>query len=370
MKKLLFIVNVDWFFVSHRLPIAKKAVEEGFEVHLACDVTDKLEEIREAGITVHIIPFSRSGVNFFKQVGTFIDLAKVVRSVSPNIIHGISTIGVVFAGILSQFFQTERLVASISGLGYVFVDESLRARSLRWLVTFLYRMALRSASSIIFQNKDDHAIFLKRKIASNQNSILIRGSGVDLDKFYYTSEPTGDLIVMFVARLLKDKGIIEFSEAAKIIRQRANARFVVVGDLDPCNPNSLSTAELNKLIKTEHVEYWGFSDDVNQVMPRSHIIVLPSYREGLPKSLIEASACGRPVVTTDVPGCRDAIIPDVTGLLVQAKDVTGLVEAIENLLNNKQRRLSFGNAGRKLAEEHFDINGVVAKHLSIYTSEA
>ena len=370
MKKLLFIVNVDWFFVSHRLPIAKKAIEEGFEVHLACDVTDKLEEIIEAGITVHIIPFSRSGVNFFKEVLTFIDLAKVVRSVSPNIIHGISSKGVVFAGMISQFFRTERLIASISGLGYVFVDKSFRARALRWLVTFLYRMALRSANSVIFQNKDDQTIFFKHKIASSQNSTLIRGSGVDLDNFYYTPEPTGDLVVMFVARLLKDKGIIEFSEAAKVIRKRMDARFVVVGDLDPHNPNSLSTLELNNLIKTKHIEYWGFSDDVNQVMPLSHIIVLPSYREGLPKTLIEASACGRPVVTTDVPGCRDAIIPDVTGLLVQAKDITGLVEAIENLLNNKQRRLSFGNAGRKLAEEHFDINGVVAKHVSIYKSEA
>lgn len=370
MKKILFIVNVDWYFISHRLPVAKMAIQRGFEVHLACSITDKLAEIEEAGIAVHEVPFSRSGVNFLKEMRVLIDLANVVRSVSPNIIHGISSKGTIFGGILSQLFQTEKFIASISGLGYVFIDKSLRAKSLRWLVTFLYRFALRSAKGVIFQNKDDQAIFLESKIVSFQNSILVRGSGVDLDKFHFTSEPTGDLIVMFVARLLKDKGIIEFTEAAKIIRQKINARFVVVGEIDPSNPNSLSISELNNLIKSEHIEYWGFSDDVDKVIPRSHIIVLPSYREGLPKTLIEASACGRPIVTTDVPGCRDAIIPNFTGLLVNAKDVIGLVGAIENLLNNKQRRLSFGIAGRQLAEEFFDINDVADKHLDLYSSEA
>ncbi|KID57956.1 glycosyl transferase family 1 [Pseudoalteromonas luteoviolacea] len=368
-KKLLFIVNVDWFFISHRLPIALKAIKNGYEVHIACGITDRQKELEGYGICVHPLPISRSGTNILQELKVITALNGIVKKVSPDVAHMVTIKGAIYGGLVTRFQKVARRVASISGLGFVFIDDSFKAKVLRFFVTKLYNLACGNEIKVIFQNKNDKSIFLENNIITEEQSILIRGSGVCLETFKMSPEPDflkQQKVVMFLARLLKDKGVGEFCEAAKQLQNECDARFVLVGDVDPGNPNSLSEKELTELVDSGLVEHWGYSKNVEQVIPRCHIMVLPSYREGLPKSLIEAAACGRAVITTDVPGCRDAIEPNVSGLLVNSKNVEDLASSIASLLESDERRAEFGRAGRKLAERCFDINSVVQTHMNIY----
>lgn len=364
--KILFIINVDWFFISHRLPIALEAIKRGNEVHLACGVTDKKSYLESLGIKVHPLPISRSSTNLISEAIVFKELWGIVKKVKPEVSHSVTVKGVVYGGIITRLSKVNSRVASISGLGYVFIDNSAKVKLLRFIIKKLYKLALSSDTKVIFQNKSDESIFVDGGIIKSSQSILIRGSGVDLNKFKYTPEPKTVKTVVFLARLLKDKGLIEFCHAAEIVRKSANARFVLVGDIDYGNPNSITIKELARYVDAGIVEHWGYSKDVELVIPQSHIVVLPSYREGLPKSLLEAAACGRAVITTDVPGCRDAIEPNVTGLLVKAKSITDLARTILKLLNDDLLRNQLGESGRKLAEECFSIDDVVGLHMSIY----
>lgn len=370
-RRLLFVVNVDWFFISHRLPIAHALLSLGVEVHLACHFTDHKQELENMGIITHTLPLSRSGISFVTEVRLVIAMLRVLMRVRPNIVHLVSIKPVVYGSVLCRLLRDVKVVASISGLGYVFTDQSQKAKFLRFLVTFCYRVGLRSdKASVIFQNSSDMDLFSSRRIIKCRQAILIKGSGVDLDKFPYYSQPSGSSVVMFMARFLKDKGILEFIGASILLKEKyPECRFVLVGGVDTENPNSIDEQELDGWITSNVVEYWGYSKDVAATLKRAHIIVLPSYREGLPKSLIEAAACGRAVITTDVPGCRDAIDPSVSGLLVPSKDKLALADAIETLICNETRRREFGESGRRLAERCFDLKSVVASHLKIYGLE-
>lgn len=367
--KLLYVINIDWFFISHRLPIALKALESGIEVHLACGITDKKDYLESVGIKVHPLPLSRSGTGIFTELIALKELWYIVKRISPDVCHMVTIKGVIYGGFVTRLLKVGKRVASISGLGYVFIDESIKSKVLRRIVKTLYRFGLSTDTKVIFQNKSDESIFVNSKLIKQAQCIQIRGSGVDLNKFNYTPEPKEDKkIVMFLARLLKDKGLFEFCRAAEMIKIDNEVRFVLVGDIDLCNPNSITQDELAKFVNDGVVEHWGFSSKVDAIIPQSHIMVLPSYREGLPKSLLEAAACGRAVITTDAPGCRDAITPNVTGLLVKPKNPSELASAIITLVKNDLLRNEFGKAGRKLAEECFDVNDVIAQHLSIYNT--
>ncbi|NHH89285.1 glycosyltransferase family 4 protein [Pseudoalteromonas sp. MB47] len=367
--KILYIVNVDWFFISHRLPIALEAMKNGYEVHIACGVTDKKSYLESLGIFVHPLQLTRSGTSLVKELKVLAELWRITKSIKPEVTHTVTIKGVVYGGIVTRLLKTKVRVASISGLGYVFIDTSMKAKLLKNIIKKFYSFALGVDTRVIFQNKNDKTIFVDGNIIKPSQSLLIRGSGVDLNQFKYLPEPTSQKTVMFLARLLKDKGLIEFCKAAEIVNKTENAKFVLVGDLDPDNPNSITEDELNTYTNNSTVEHWGYSTSVESVIPKSHIMVLPSYREGLPKSLLEAAACGRAVITTDVPGCRDAIEPNLTGLLVKVKDYKELAKAIQKLLRNDDLRKQFGEAGRSLAEESFCINDVVARHLTIYRGE-
>ena len=367
-KKLLFIVNVDWFFISHRLPIALAAIEKGYEVHLACGVTDRKSKLESLGIIVHPVSLSRSGTSILKEIKVIKEMNAVVKKVSPDVAHLVTIKGAIYGGLVTRFKKIKVRVASISGLGFVFIDESIKARVIRFLVTKLYRVALNSPNTrVIFQNESDKIIFVKNKIIKPNQSIIIKGSGVDLETYKFLPEPSGEKVIMFLARLLKDKGLIEFCEAAKALKKTGfKGRFVLVGDIDLDNPNSITQFELCNYVNSGVVEHWGFSDNASKVITQAHIMVLPSYREGLPKSLIEAAACGRAVITTDVPGCRDAITPNETGLLIPIKSHLALVNAIQVLCDNNDVRLEMGKKGRALAESCFDVVDVIDIHLSIY----
>ena len=366
MPKLLYIVNVDWFFVSHRLPIALAAIRNGYEVHLVCGITDRKQYLEKLGLNVHSLPISRSSLNALEELKNLIRLWNLINTVKPDIIHSVTIKCVIYGGLIGRLCRVSNRVASISGLGFVFIDQSPKTRALRALVKILYRVSLGPTTKAIFQNSDDQSFFIKNKYVEKKNSILVNGSGVDLDVFRYSKEPDTKKTVMFVARLLKDKGVFEFVEAAKIVKREMDVRFILVGDTDSNNPNSITSLELEKMVQDGNIEHWGYRQDIELVIPQAHLISLPSYREGLPKSLIEAAACGRAVITTDVPGCRDAIQPNVTGLLVAVKDPNALAMSILKLLKSDAIRKDFGVAARVFAEDRFNLANVVSQHLKVY----
>ena len=365
IKKILFIVNTDWFFLSHRLPIALAAQSEGYEVHLATKVTSKEKLISSHGIYLHDLPIARSSSNPLSIINSLVCILFLVNSIKPDIIHSITIKPVLLGGIVSRIFFKIKFVASISGLGYVFIANGIIANIRLKLVKLLYILALgKSNIRVIFQNKEDKSIVKTLCRLPESKTVLIRGSGVDLNKYHYSDIPNGKPIVLFASRLLISKGILQFVNAARLFDE---ARFLIAGDLDADNPDSINIETIRSWESSGFIEYCGFHADIQQLISKSSIVVLPSYYgEGLPKILIEAAACGRPIITTDHPGCRDALIPNHSGLLVPKKDINSLVSAINILINDKDKCSKMGKVGRQFAEKNFSIDNVIEKHLNLY----
>jgi len=367
-KTLLFIVNVDWFFVSHRLPIALAALRDGYEVHLGAALTGEEHALRRAGIMVHALPISRSATNLIAELLALRAMFSLVREIRPDIVHLVTSKPVLYGGLVARISKVPAVVASVSGLGFVFIASGFKNWLIRSTVSLLYRIALGKRNlRVIFQNPDDRDLLLRLGGITPEHALIIRGSGVDLAEYPALPEPAGVPVVAMAARLLWDKGVGEFVAAARLLKHKGvNARFQLIGDPDPHNPASVPAETLASWRSDRVVELPGFRSDIAQLFSSAHLVVLPSYREGLPKVLIEAAACGRAVVTTDVPGCRDAVIPGKTGLLVPVRDPQALADAIQKLLENPAERQAMGQAGRRLAEEAFDIRRVVDRHLEIY----
>lgn len=368
----MFIVNVDWFFISHRLAIAQKAIEDGYDVHIATTITDGQQKLEKCGLTVHPIMINRSGSNAIGGIQTFIAIQKTLAKCKPDILHLITIKPVLLGGIAAQVQKIPAVIAAISGLGYVFLAKGYLASIRKFIVGALYRLALKHSNCrVIFQNNEDRETVQAMTEIGDESTFLIGGSGVRLDIFTSTPLPAGPPIVMLAARLLRDKGIIEFFNAAQMLKAKKGtssslARFVLVGAIDPDNPASLTPAMLDQWHRENVVELWGHRSNMPATLSEATIVVLPSYREGFPKVLMEAAASARAVITTDVPGCRDAIKPGITGMLVPARDPVALANAIEELLEDRSLCKKFGIAGRKFAEEAFDVNLIVAHHMAIY----
>ena len=366
--KLLFVVNVDWFFMSHRLPIALEAMSRGYEVHLATGVTDRREALAALGLHVHELPLQRGGASVLAELRTLRRIATVMRAVRPDIVHLVTVKPVVLGGIAARLARIPAVVAAVSGLGFVFTARGIKAKLLRTIVVALYRAVLGHPNmKVIFQNGDDQRLLQSLTGLEDARSMIVRGSGVDLARFAVRPFPAEPVVVLFAARLLRDKGVEEFVGAARMLRQRGvNAVFRLAGAQDPENRSSVGNEDLRNWSKSGCVEFLGHLDDMAQVLAGAHMIVLPSYREGLPKVLAEAAACGRPVITTDVPGCRDAILPGVTGLLVPPQDAKALSVAIERLIADPGMRLAMGAAARRFAEREYALGHIVEQHLSLY----
>lgn len=368
-KKLLFIVNVDSFFLSHRLPIATAAIKNGYEVHLATQVTGPCSVLEAYGLIVHPLSLDRSSTNLASLLHLSFQFWRIFKKIQPDIVHLVTIKPVLLGGLIAKVAKIPGVVLAISGLGFVFVSSGMVAALRRWLVVCAYRYLFTYPNlKVIFQNIDDCQMLIRLAKLPLNKVTLIRGSGVDLECYKNTSFPKTKPIVMLAARMLSDKGVREFVAAAQqLSKKNLLARFVLVGDIDSKNPNSLSRQEIDNWARQGIVEFWGHQNNMENVIPTAHIVVLPSYREGLPKVLLEAAACGRPVITTDVPGCRDAINPGVSGVLVPAKDVNALAKAIQYLLLNPALCRTMGREGRVLAEQVFDEKKIVGKHLEIYS---
>lgn len=367
-KKILFVVNAPEFFLSHRLPIALAARDEGYKVHVATADGDAVREIRSLGLVHHTVAIARSGQNPLAELGSIIGLYRLFRELRPDVVHLITIKPVLYGGIAARLAGISAVVAAVSGLGTVFVAQSKAARARRALVSWLYRMAFsQQRLAVIFQNPDDRDGLLAVGALKKEQVRMIRGSGVNLVNYSFVPESEGTPVVVMAARLLRDKGVYEFVEAARLLESRGvEVVMRLIGAPDPGNPTSVEQAELDGWAAEGVVELPGYCNDIALQYGAANIVCLPSYREGLPKGLVEAAACGRAVVTTDVPGCRDAIEPDVTGVLVPAKSAPSLADALQALIEEPERRMRMGKAGRELAEQAFSIDRIVEQHLAIY----
>ncbi|WP_370632053.1 glycosyltransferase family 4 protein [Pusillimonas sp. MFBS29] len=367
-KRLLFVVNNPAFFLSHRLPLAIAARDAGFDVHVATMDGPSVPDIVAHGLVHHVVPMSRSGKNPLEEIKSIHALWQLFRRLQPDVVHAATIKPVLYGGIAARLAGVPGYLAAVSGLGFIFTRPAQRFDFLRLAATTLYRLALGHRNSrVIFQNGNDRDVLRKAGVVRSEQVVMIRGSGADLDVFRFMPEPDGPPIAIMAARLLTDKGVLEFVEAARMTaNDPSGLRWQLVGSPDPGNPASITSDQLEQWKRDGLVKCLGERTDVARLYQQAHIVVLPSYREGLPKSLVEAAACGRAVITTDVPGCRDAITPDVTGLLVPVRDARALADAVVSLAHDDARRQAMGRAGRELAESEFDINKVAQMHLDLY----
>lgn len=365
---LLICVNTYEFFMSHRLPVAIAAHSSGFDVHVMTSDVPQNARLNSL-FTFHQMPLARSGQNPFTEFYTLLFFILKFSKIKPNLVHLVTIKPVIYGGIAARLVGVKSVVAAISGLGSVFLaNRGLPLLRLR-LVRLLYRVALKHKNlRVIFQNADDKEKLLSTGAVLPSQVAMIRGSGVSLDEYPYLPEPEGLPVVAMAARLLKEKGVCEFVEAARILKARSiKVDMRLIGSPDFGNPSSVTESELEQWKTEGVVNLLGLRTDIAAQYAASNIVCLPSYYgEGLPKSLIEAAACGRAVVTTDMPGCRDAITPDETGILIQPKSAEALADAIQYLIENSTIRMKMGEAGRKLAENAFTIESVVEQHMSIY----
>lgn len=366
--RLLFVVNQLAFFKSHRLPLALAAQAAGYDVHVATAWSDDIPEMLALGLTCHTIPLQRAGLNPWLDLRLFGVLLSLFWRLHPDVVHLVTIKPVIYGGLAARCLRLPGVVMAISGLGSVFIKKGALSRVLQGLVMRLYRHSVGGGHvRVIFQNQDDLELFKSFTGIQDTRTVLIPGSGVPLSVYRYLPEPDGPVVVTMAARLLVDKGVFEFVEAAQRLHASGVvARFRLAGVIDPDNPSSCTAEDLQRWRTQGAVELLGHCADIPALFSESHIVVLPSYREGMPKVLLEAAACGRAVITTDVAGCRDAIEAGVTGLLVAARDVGGLADAIRTLIENSKARLEMGEAGRRKAEREFDIAQVVSQHMQLY----
>ncbi|SCZ67222.1 glycosyltransferase family 4 protein [Thiohalomonas denitrificans] len=364
--KLLYFVTEDWYFCSHRLPLAVAARDAGYDVAVVTRVRDHGETIRAAGIRVIALDSERRSLNPLSLASSVGRLAALYRRERPDIVHHVALKPVVLGAVAARLAGVKRVVSALAGLGWLYSSKSRAAALLGYPVRRVLKGVL-SRGRIIVQNPDDLA-WLCALGVSQSSMTLIRGSGVDVAQFHPGAGSDGIPVVVLVARMLWDKGVGELVEASRRIHQRGGtARFVLVGAPDAANPGSIDEATLKAWADEGTAEWWGRRDDMVDVLDQAHIACLPSYYgEGVPRSLLEAAAAGLPIVTTDAPGCREVVIDGDNGLLVPPRDVDALADALEALIQDPDRRREMGLRSRERAEKEFSIDKVVSETLAIY----
>ncbi len=350
-KTLLYIASEDRAFVSHRLPMARAARDAGFDVHVATHIGADGHRIRDEGLTLHAIPFQRGRLSVTATMAAIRGIRNVEKNITPVLIHHSGLQCCILGTIAAGRLHTPQINA-LTGLGYAFTSSTAKARILKFAFTALLRWLFnRPQSTTLVQNPDD-LLALEAIGVAGKKIVLIPGSGVDTDALTPMPEPSGPITVGFAGRLLADKGIRELVAAHGMLRERGfDVRLLIAGEPDPANPASISQSETEGWTKIPGITLLGQIPDIQELWARSHIAALPSYREGLPKSLLEAAAFGRPLVATDVPGCREIALNEQTGLLVPVGQSQPLADAIARLAQSKTLRDEYGMAARQLVVE-------------------
>ena len=368
MASLFIVVNEDRFFLSHRKDIAKAAISEGYDVTVVAKDTGRKEEVIALGAKYINLPVNPTGMNLFQELKTFRFLWRLFRKESPDIVHNVGLKMMLWGGLAAKLTRVPLLVSAVSGLGVMFssVDLSLYARGIMRVLRFSHN---RRGTFAIFQNSDDRRLFLDNKVVTTEQLYFTKGSGVNLKKYSYTPEPIGDKVnVIFTARMVKEKGILTLIDAAELLRDKYEDKveFWLCGGLSD-NPLAIKEDELRAMCDDKYIKWLGHRTDVHELLMKSHIMAFPSYyREGVPKSLIEASAIGRPIITIDSVGCRDVVEDGINGYLIPIKDASTLADRLGKLFEDKELRVRMGLKSREFAERDFSIENVVNTHLEIY----
>jgi glycosyltransferase involved in cell wall biosynthesis len=364
--RLLYVVSEDWYFLSHRLPMARAARQMGFEVHVATRVDRGADDIRRHGFVLHPIPYARGARSLLAHLKTILALRRVHAAIRPDLVHHVALLPAMI-GLLAMLGRPTASVNALTGMGYLFISRSPAARAARRVFTLFFRFFINRPHTLaLVQNPDDRAALIAMGIR-DANIALIPGSGIDTAHFKPLPEPDGPITLGFVGRLLEDKGIRTLLAAHRLLRDKGlDIRLLIAGTPDPANPTSLPLSEAQAWGEADGILWLGHVQDVSRVWAQAHIAVLPSRREGLPKSLLEAAACGRPMVASDVPGCREVAIAGETGELAPADDAAALAGAIETLYADPQKRRRYGEAARALAESRFSTQEIEQQVAGLY----
>jgi len=362
-SRFLLIAGFAESVLEFRGALIRDIVDSGIEVHVAVPGLKKDSSARsklvDAGVEVHDIPLSRAGTNPFSDLRLLFSVISLMRKMRPEFVLGYTIKPVIFGSLAAWFTRVPHRYALVTGLGFAFTSD--RRGIVTAMVRKLYRTALRKTHKVFFQNCDDQALFKELGIlTANTPSLVVNGSGVDLSRFARCPVSTDSMRFLMIARLLGDKGVREYADAAQEIRKTdPTASFGLAGWIDE-NPDSISKTELNGWVKSGEVEFLGKLDDVRPVIKDSTVYVLPSYREGTPRTVLEAMAMGRPVITTDAPGCRETVIDGENGFLVPVKSVDALVEAMQRFIDDPTLAARMGRRSREIAEEKYDVHKVNA----------
>lgn len=368
MPKLFIIVNVDWFFLSHRKEIAINALKDGYDVTIVTKDTGRRKEIEGLGLKFIDLPMNRVGINIFEEIKTLSFLCRLYKRERPDIVHHVGLKTILWGTLAAKITKVDGIVNAVSGLGIAFSSENSSILSKVLLKILRFSHNYRNLV-VIFQNNEDKNLFLQNRLIDEEQSEMIKGSGIDLELFNYTPEPEENKIrVLFTARMIEEKGVFILTDAAKKLKDKYSDRvqFLLCGGLDD-NPKAISKSELMGVCDGEYIKWLGFRSDVLDLLKQCHIIAFPSYyKEGLPKSLIEATAIGRPIITTNSIGCKETVVEGWNGYLIPIKDSDTLSEKLSILIDNEELRQEMGRNSRTLAIRDFSIENVVNRHLEIY----
>jgi glycosyltransferase involved in cell wall biosynthesis len=366
--RLLYVITEDWYFWSHRLDLAKAARAAGFDVAIATRVTDHGERIRQEGFRLLPIRLDRRSRNPMRECASILELISLYRRERPHIVHHVALKPILYGALAAWWARIPVVINAFAGLGYTFTDRHDRVSPLQPVLTWGLKTAARlNRSMVLCQNTEDRDRLIQEGIVSADQTRIVAGSGVDTEVFTMTDPPQGVPLVLLPARMLSDKGITEFVQAARVLQGKGvRARFVLVGRCDDDNPAAIPQSQLLEWVREGIVEWWGHRDDMAKVYAGASMVVLPSYREGLPKVLLEAAACGKALIATDVPGCREIVRHQTTGLLVPPHDSTKLAQAIETLLVNERVRDDMGKAARDYVVREFAVPRITAQIVALY----
>ena len=367
MKKVLLVANTDWYLYNFRLSLARYLGEKGYDIILISPAGRFVQHLQQAGFRWIEWGVGRQTLAPWKEIQALYQLVRIFRQERPDLVHHFTVKPVLYGSFAARLSGIPGIVSSVTGLGYVFLRQELKPRLIRQVVKYLYRLAFAShRSAVIFENDADRLYFIQESLAQKERTWVIEGVGIDTDHFFPLPEPEGLPVIVLPARMLWDKGVGVLVEAARLLRKKIQVRVALVGEPDMGNPATVDEAVLSRWVDEGVVEWWGWQEDMREVYRQSHIVTLPSLGEGVPTALLEAAACGRPIVTTDVAGCRDVVNHGRNGLLVPANDPVALAEALEYLIQDHSLRARMGAAGREIVLEKYTSLRINAATLDVY----
>ncbi len=373
MKKIVYLVSEDWYFCSHRLNLAREAIKSGFSVYLLANINHERQLIEKYGIKIIPLKYlKRSRINLFGEFFSLLEIYIKLNKIKPNILHSVALKPVIYGSLSTLFLKNVKNINALGGLGFIFSSGSLKAKILRPIVLNLLKFICnRKKNILILQNRDDYKFVFRKLKLKQENISLIKGAGVDCNKFKESKNNNQIPVILLASRMIWDKGVKEFFNAAKLIKNKGiKAKFVLVGKPDLENPNSISLKQLNLWNNSRIIQWWGYRSDMIEVFKAVNIVTLPTfYGEGIPKVLIEGMACSKPIVTTDMPGCRDIVQDGKNGILVKPKDFSDLAKALEKLILDPDLCKKMGSKGRALAVENYSQEKIFSKIINLYLDD-